>query len=159
MSSPAYLWLIDDAECPIVGSCQIPSRLGAIEVKSFTHNVSLPADHNTGRLTGTRIHCPIVMRKEFDRVTPFLYRALCEGRTLKSATLKMYHTIDSGMEMEYFNINLTNVKITSITPDLFPSGATGTHFEEIEFRYESIEWKYVDGNILFQDSWNQRVVA
>ena len=31
--------------------------------------------------------------------------------------------------------------------------------ENIEIRYESIQWKYVDGNIIFKDSWNERVVA
>ncbi len=31
--------------------------------------------------------------------------------------------------------------------------------EEVEIRYESIECKYCDGNIMFKDTWNERVVA
>lgn len=56
MSNPAYLWLTDEKNSPIVGICLVSGRVGAIELKSFTHNVSIPADNQTGRLTGTRVH-------------------------------------------------------------------------------------------------------
>jgi type VI secretion system secreted protein Hcp len=59
--------------------------------------------------------------EEFDRVTPILFRALSTGRTLQSATIKMYQINEAGLEQEYFNILLENVKITSITPDLYPA--------------------------------------
>jgi type VI secretion system secreted protein Hcp len=36
---------------------------------------------------------------------------------------------------------------------------TSTHIEDIELRYETIEWKYTDGNIMYKDSWNDRCVA
>jgi type VI secretion system secreted protein Hcp len=121
--------------------------------------VNLPTDGNTGRLTGTRIHAPIQFQKEFDRVTPFLYKAQSEGATLKSATIKMYTVVEAGIEKEYFNIILTNVKITSITADLYPGASTGTHLETVLLRYETITWKHCDGNIIYTDSWNQRVVA
>ena len=69
----------------------------------------------------------------------------------------MYRILDAGVETEYFNILMENVKITGITPSLHPG--SGIHLENIEIRYESIQWKYVDGNIIFKDSWNERVVA
>lgn len=71
----------------------------------------------------------------------------------------MYRINDAGIEVEYFNITLENVKITKISPVLFPLGIAGKHMEEIEIRYESIEWKYTDGNILYKDSWNESVTA
>ena len=98
----------------------VSGREGAIELKSFTHNVNIPVDGNTGKLTGTRIHMPVMFQKEFDRVTPFLFRALSTGRMLQSATIKMYQINEAGLEQEYFNIIMENVKITSITPDLYP---------------------------------------
>jgi len=55
MSNPAYLWLTDENNSPIVGSSLVSGRVGAIELKSFTHNISIPADNQTGRLTGTRV--------------------------------------------------------------------------------------------------------
>jgi len=121
--------------------------------------MTIPADPHSGKLTGTRIHTPILIQKEFDRVTPLIYRALSRGYTLKSAELKMYQITDAGTEAEYFNIYMENVKITGITPSLHPGSGTGTHIENIELRYESIQWKYVDGNIIFKDSWNDRCIA
>lgn len=159
MSNPAYLFLTDKNGTPMIGGCLNPSRLGAIELKRFSHHLCIPVDSNTGRLTGTRVHYPISIQKEYDRLTPALYRALCESETLKSATIKMYTAIESGLESEYFNIILENVKITGITPDLFPSSGYGTHIENIQLRYESIIWKHSDGNVIYQDSWNHRAVS
>ncbi len=159
MSTPAHLWLTDENGSPIVGGCLMPTRLGSIEMRTLTHNVTIPVDAYLGKLTGTRVHTPIVFQKEFDQTTPLLFRALCQGRTLKSATIRMYRITDAGIETEYFNIVLENVKITSITPSLVPAGMTGTHMENIEMRYETITWKYVDGNIQFKDGWNERMTA
>lgn len=159
MSNPAYLWLTDANGSPLVGSSLVSNRIGAIEIKSLTHNVNIPVDGNTGRLTGTRIHAPIQFQKEFDRVTPLLYKAQSEGDTLKSGIIKMYMITEAGLEQEYFNIILNNVKVTSITADLYPGASTGTHLETILLRYESITWKHCEGNIIYTDGWNQRVTA
>ena len=156
MSHPAYLWLTDENGSPMIGSSLVAGRIGAIEIKSLTHNINIPAESNTGRLTGTRVHAPVMFQKEFDRVTPFLYKALSTGATLKSAIIKMYTITDAGMEKEYFNIILDNVKLTSITPDLYPGASTGMHLETVLLRYEKITWKHCDGNIIYSDEWNHR---
>ena len=132
----------------------MPLRLGSIELKSFSHGVTIPVDPNLGKLTGTRVHRPITIVKEFDRATPLLYRAVCEGRTMKKAIIKMYRILDSGIEAEYFNILLENVKFTTVAPYLAPNGMSSTHLETLELRYEAITWKYTDGNIIYRDSWN-----
>ena len=134
-------------------------REGSIEVKSLSHHLTIPTDHNTGKLTGTRIHTPILIQKEFDRTTPLLARAICKGVTLKSAEIKMYRINEAGFEVEYFNMLLENVKVTGFTPGLHPGVASGTHLENIEMRYETIQWKYIDGNIIFKDGWNERATA
>lgn len=159
MSTPAHIWLTDETGSPVVGGCLMPTRLGSIELKSVTHNVSIPVDPHWGKLTGTRVHSPIVMQKEFDKTTPILFRALCEGRKFKSATIRMYRILDAGIESEYFNIFLENVKITTISPYLHPNGITSTHIENIELRYEAITWKYTEGNIIYRDTWNERATA
>ncbi|MEN4890989.1 type VI secretion system tube protein Hcp [Erwinia billingiae] len=159
MSTPAHIWFTDENGSPVVGGCLMSARLGSIELKSVTHNVSIPVDPNWGKLTGTRVHTPIVMQKDFDQTTPILFRALCEGRTFRTATIRMYRILDTGVETEYFNIHLDNVKITSISPYLHPNGVTSTHLENIELRYEAITWKYTEGNIIYRDTWNQRITA
>lgn len=159
MSTPAHLWLTDENGSPVVGGCLMPSRLGSIELKSLTHNVTLPVETSWGKLTATRIHAPIVLQKEFDQATPVFFRALCEGRTCKAATIRMYRILEAGIESEYFNILLENVKITAISPSLLPNGMTSTHLEDIQLRYESITWKYTEGNIIYRDAWNERVTC
>ena len=155
MSTPAHLWLEDETGSPIVGECLMPMRLGSIEVKSFSHGITLPVDPGWGKLTGTRIHQPIVNVKEFDKTTPMLYRAVCEGRTLKKALIRMYRILESGMEAEYFNTILENVKITTLSPN----GMSSTHLVTLEMRYQAITWKYTEGNIIYRDTWNERATA
>ena len=155
MSNPSYLWLTDENGSPIVGSSQVNGRIGAIELKFFTHNLNIPSDGNTGRLTGTRIHAPIMFQKEVDRTTPFLYKAITHNSRLKSAIIKNYFINDAGREVEYFNTIMENVKIVSITPDLYPEASTQTHLETILLRYEKITWKYCEGNIIHADQWNE----
>jgi type VI secretion system secreted protein Hcp len=48
MSNPAYLFLTDENGSPMIGPCLVTGREGAIELKSFTHNVNIPVDGNTG---------------------------------------------------------------------------------------------------------------
>lgn len=133
----------------------MPLRLGSIELKSFSHGVTIPVDPNWGKLTGTRVHRSITIVKEFDQTTPLLYRAVCEGRTMRQGTIRMYRTLESGIETEYFNIILENVKITTVAPYLSPNGMSSTHLETLELRYEAITWKYTDGNVIYRDTWNQ----
>ncbi|WP_112165124.1 MULTISPECIES: Hcp family type VI secretion system effector [Klebsiella] len=159
MSIPAHLWLEDENGSPLVGSCQMPLRLGSIELKSFSHGVTIPVDPSWGKLTGTRVHRPITIVKEFDQTTPLLYRAVCEGRTMKKATIKMYRILESGIEAEYFNIILENVRFTTVAPFLSPDGMSSTHLETLELRYEAITWMYTEGNIIYRDSWNDRCCA
>lgn len=155
MSTPAHLWLEDENGSPIVGSCQMPLRLGSIELKSFSHHVTIPVDASWGKLTGTRVHSPITIVKEFDRTTPILYRGVCEGRTFKKGVIKMYRITESGTEAEYFNILLENIKMTTVSPYIAPNGLSSTHLETLGLRYQAITWKYVDGNILYRDAWNE----
>ncbi|MRS13464.1 type VI secretion system tube protein Hcp [Enterobacteriaceae bacterium RIT691] len=159
MSIPAHMWLQDENGSPVVGECIMPKRLGSTELKSFHHSIWIPTDHNTGKLTGTRLHSPITLEKEMDRISPYLARAVCQGKIFKQALIKMYKINDAGIEYEYYNIQIDNVKVTRVSPVLFPLGVASAHLEEIELRYESISWKYVEGNIISKDSWNERASA
>lgn len=48
MSTPAHLWLEDESGTPIIGSCMMPTRLGSIELKSFSHGITIPVDPSWG---------------------------------------------------------------------------------------------------------------
>lgn len=61
---------------------------------------------------------------------------------MKKATIKMYRILESGIEAEYFNIILENVKFTTVAPYLSPGSMTSTHTETLELRYEAITEVY-----------------
>lgn len=160
MPIPANLWLKDDGGADIRGSVDVHNREGSIEVTGFSHNVRLPTDLHTGKPTGTRKHAPIIIQKEFDASSPYLYKAVATGQSLTSAEFRWYHINDAGQEAEYFNILIEGVKIIGVSPVMHdtkdPEKEKHNHLECVEFAYEKITWKYCDGNIMFSDSWNER---
>ena len=155
MAIPAYLWLKDDGGADIKGSVDVQGREGSIEVVALDHDVYIP--------TGTRTHKPFTFTKEIDASSPYFYKAVTTGQTLKTAEFKFYRINDAGQEVEYFNITLDNVKLVRVAPLMHdikePSKEKHNHLERIEFRYEKITWTYKDGNIIHSDSWNERPSA
>jgi type VI secretion system secreted protein Hcp len=161
MAIPAHLWLKDDGGALIKGSCDVMDREGSVEIIGFGHGLHIPTDNNTGKITGTRIHAPMVLEKEFDSSTPYLYKAVATGQSLKSAEIKWYKINDAGQEVEYFNMLLEGVKVVAVTPIMYNTKTVEkcNHMERVELRYEKITWKYVDGNIQYTDAWNERSTA
>lgn len=139
----------------------VNKREGSIEVIAFGHGLHIPTDNNTGKITGTRIHAPMIVEKEFDSSSPYLYKAVARGQTLKSAEIKWYRINDGGQEEEYFNMSLEGVKIVSVSPLMYNTKTVEkcNHLERVELRYEKITWKYCDGNVIFADAWDERVTA
>lgn len=120
----------------------------------------IPTDNATGKITGTRMHSPMLIIKEFDCSSPYLYKAVATGQSLVSAEIKWYRINYSGQEEEYFNMLLEGVRIVSISPAMAPGdNPNENHMETVELRYEKITWKHSDGNIIFSDAWNERQSA
>lgn len=160
MAIPAYLWLKDDGGADIKGSVDVKDREYSIEILGFAHGLFLPTDNNTGKISGTRVHSAITFEKEFDSSSPYLYKAVARGQTLKSAEIKWYKINYNGQEAEYFNMFLENVKVVAVCPVMHdvknPLVEKHNHLESVSLRYEKITWKHCDGNIIFSDSWNER---
>jgi len=160
MAIPAYLWLKDDGGADIKGSVDIADREGSIELLSFGHGLHLPTDGLTGKITSSRQHSPLSFQKEFDSSSPYLYRAVATGQTLRSAEIKWYQINDAGQEVEYFNMRLEKVTVVSCCPHMLdvknPATEKHNHLESVSLRYGRITWKYCDGNIQYSDDWNER---
>jgi type VI secretion system secreted protein Hcp len=157
MPIPAYMWLRDDGGALIKGGVDVQDREFSIEVRGFHHNLMIPTDNATGKVTGTRIHSPVLIVKEFDYSSPYLYKAVATGQNLTSAEIKWYKINDAGQEAEYFNMLLEGVRVVSISPSMAaPDNKNENHMETVELRYERITWKHCDGNIIYTDSWNER---
>jgi type VI secretion system secreted protein Hcp len=160
MPIPAHMWLKDDGGADIRGSSTVEGREGSIEIISFSHGVNLPVDGATGKITGTRTHSPISFEKEFDAASPYLYKAVSKGQTLKSAEIKWYRINDAGKEKIYFVMLLENVKVSGVNPGManakLAQASALNHVESVSMLYDSITWHYTDGNIRHTDSWSER---
>ncbi|MEA5100989.1 MULTISPECIES: type VI secretion system tube protein TssD [unclassified Pantoea] len=161
MAIPVHMFIKDDGGAVIRGGSDVMHREGSIELRGVQHLLSIPTDNNTGKLTGTRQHAPFMFEKEIDSASPYLYKAVATGQTLKEAEIKWYRISDAGQEEEYFNILMEDVKVISISPIMHDTrNCPGTgHMESVALRYAKITWKYVDGNIQYTDAWNERPTA
>lgn len=161
MAIPVHMFIKDDGGAVIRGGSDVMNREGSIELRGVQHLLSIPTDNNTGKLTGTRQHAPFMFEKEIDSASPYLYKAVATGQTLKEAEIRWYRISDAGQEEEYFNILMEDVKVISISPIMHDTrNCPGTgHMESVALRYAKITWKYVDGNIQYTDAWNERPTA
>ena len=163
MAIPAYLWLKDDGGADIKGSVDVQGREGSIEVVALDHDVYIPTDNNTGKLTGTRTHKPFTFTKEIDASSPYLYKAVTTGQTLKTAEFKFYRINDAGQEEIYFTITLEAVKVVTVFSLMHDVKETyhekQGHLELVLLRYEKITWHYRDGNVIHSDDWDYRLGA
>lgn len=163
MGVPAHLWLYDTNGSLIYGDSKVIGREGSIEIQSFIHGLNIPFDGNTGRLTSTRVHNIMSIEKEFDKATPYLYRAVAQSENLQKAIIRWYRINDAGAEEEFFNIELEKVLVIHIHPSMqnfkHPEGQMAVPTESLGLGYGRITWKYLDGNIQFTDEWNSRTCA
>ena len=160
MPIPAYMEVSDDTGKKIDGSVTVEGREGTCEIVEFQHEVRMPIDSDDGKITGTRKHEPFIFTKTYDAASPYLYKAVTNGQTLKKIVMIWYKIDDTGTEREYFRHTLEDVKITSVNPvmenvkdldkERYP------HMERISCKYGKITWTYADGNIEFSDEWNVR---
>ncbi|MGO4311229.1 Hcp family type VI secretion system effector [Pseudomonas sp. KB_15] len=160
MATPIHLWLTDDGGADVKGSSDVQGREGSIEVVSQDHDVSVPTDDNTGKLTGARVHAPYTFTKVVDASSPYLYKAVTTGQTFKKAVFKLYKTNEAGQEVEFFVTTLENVKVVKVSSKMHDikdsTKAKYNHLEQVELRYEKITWLHKDGNIEHDDSWKER---
>lgn len=160
MAMPVYMFIYDDCGNLIKGDSDVCGREQSIEVLGIHHGVHIPIDGNSGKLTGTRQHMAYLIEKEIDRSSSYLYRAISSGENLKRVELKFFRINDAGQEIEYFNTLMENSRVVNLFPLMHDikdgSKEKFNHMEIVEFRYEKITWKYLDGNITHSDCWNIR---
>lgn len=163
MAIPAYLWLKDDLGTTIRSSVDVAGREGSIEILGLNHGIMFPTDNRTGKSTATREHSPFTFDKEIDASTPYLYRAVTSGQRFQSAEVKYYRINTAGQEVEYFTTLMEGVTVISAGPVMYDVksqyGEICNHLDLVELIYEKISWRYVDGNIIHSDSWNERIIA
>lgn len=157
MSLPAYLFLYDENGVHLKGGCMTLGREGAIEIMNTQHGISLSVDPHSGSLTGSRLHEPMIINKEVDKSSPYLFDFVCSGKRLKTAILRFYAINESGVENEIYNLTMDSVIVSSVvfTHSYIPGAITPNMMEVVKLRYRGIAWNYLAGNILTNDFWGK----
>lgn len=157
MPMPAHMTLEGEAQGTIEGSCEMSGREGTILVEAFEHTVRIPRDPQSGLSTGKRVHEAMKVVKVYDKSSPKLYQALCQGEHMKNVTIKWYRIDPSGQEQHYFTHTLEDAIIVSIHPwmpnCLDATTESFTHMEDVMFTYKKIRWTWEIDGIESEDSW------
>ena len=139
-----------------IGTLTVKGHEDEILVWAWDHAVTQPTDRASGGSSGTRVHSPVVITKQFDKSSPLLYQALCKGEALPSVVVSFYR-IEGSAEVKYFTITLENAKVTEVK-SWMPNfqDASQAHLQQMEdvsIRYTKIMWENIKTSTQSEDDW------
>jgi type VI secretion system secreted protein Hcp len=144
MSIPAHLWLEDENGSPISRQLFDATAPGFYRVKILFSWGNYSGRSKLGKLTGTRIHQPVTIVKEFDQTTPLLYRAVCKAEHEEGDNQDVPHS-GNRYRSRIFQYHSGKRQIYHGCTISFSGWMSSTHLETLELRYEAITWKYTEG--------------
>jgi type VI secretion system secreted protein Hcp len=157
MALGAYLTIVAERQGLIRGSVTQKGREDKIAVIYASHEIAMPRDPASGRVTGKRAHKPFLCTKELDRSSPLLYFALTHNENLPEARIDFWTSTPMGLEKQHYTVRLTDATISGIHFRLpntrSPRLARRPEYEEVSFVYKKIEWTWTEGNISASDDW------
>lgn len=128
-----------------------------IMVQAFSHRVTRPISPQSGQPTGQRVHEPLIVTKIFDKSSPLLNQALCEGQVLPECVLSFYRIATNGTQELYYTITLQDAVIVAIQSSMAhcedKTQAHLTQVENVHFSYRKIIWKHEIASTEASDDW------
>ena len=119
-----------------------------IEVKSVNWEVLQPKSataSSAGGHTAERTeHKEIVIAKLADLSTPLLLQTCSSGKTIPKAKFEFLRADGQGERIKYFEIELENVLISSVAPQVQPGDILSEH---VSIKYSKVKWKYTQQKI------------
>ena len=104
-----------------------------------------------------RRHHQFEVVKIFDKATPLLFQAVCQGKKIKKVEIKWFRqpAEGSGDAEHYFTMTFEDVIATSVRPwmpnALDPAMRQFGHMETVTFGYGKVAWKSETGGTEFTD--------
>ncbi len=159
MASAGFMFVTADG-VSINGESSVTSegREDSIQIVEVLHDVLVPSDSMSGQVTGMRQHRTLRVTARVDKATPLMYKAWAMNEVCE-VQLRFWlpDRTGSGIETEYFKIELTGAKVASIKMhwpnSLRPDTAAIPEQVEYGFTYQTITWTFLAGGISHQDEW------
>jgi type VI secretion system secreted protein Hcp len=137
------------------GASNVIGRENTIQCFALEQNIVKPYNQLTTEPTGVARHNPVKVTKEFDRASPMLYQALCEGDML-TIKLEFYKTVGAN-QVIYFTIEFTDALIVEMRPHVPPvenlEDAQSQDMEDISFVYRMVKWSHTLENTEAEIDW------
>jgi type VI secretion system secreted protein Hcp len=86
----------------------------------------------------------VTFTKHADLSSPILMQTCAAGKTIPKAKLEFMRADGNGERIKYFEIELENVLIGHIEPDLHPGDILAEH---VGLKYSKIKWRYTQQKI------------
>ncbi len=142
----------------IAGESNVKNQKDMIEVLAFSHEVSKEVDPlDCRKPKGDRRHKQFEVVKIYDKASPLLAQALCQGKKVNQVEIKWFRADpDGGSDPQhYFTHTFVDCIVTSVRlwmPNAL-DGATRNfgHMESVAFGYGQITWKSETGGTEFKD--------
>jgi type VI secretion system secreted protein Hcp len=127
----------------IDGESTAPGHEGSMEIMSFSVGVSMTTtDRSTsGSPTSGAPHpSDVSVAKTVDSASPLLYSAACKGQPFKEVTISVNRTDGAGGQVEYLQVKMTDVVISSFSQGGSTGG--GLPLDTFSLNYGSITFTY-----------------
>lgn len=119
-----------------------------IECRSVAWEVLQPksatASTSGGHTAERTEHRDIVLSKLTDLASPVLLQNCSSGKTLPKAKLEFLRADGQGERIKYFEIELENVLIGSVSPAVNEGDILG---ETVSLKYSKVKWKYTQQKV------------
>ena len=105
---------------------------------------SATASTSGGHTAERTEHRDIVLSKLTDLASPVLLQNCSSGKTLPKAKLEFLRADGQGERIKYFEIELENVLIGSVSPAVNEGDILG---ETVSLKYSKVKWKYTQQKV------------
>lgn len=168
MATPAYMSVTGEKQGLITAGASTLESVGntyqeghedEVMVQSFSHDITIPCDPQSGQPTGQRIHKPVCITKVFDKASPLLLQTLTSGERLTEVVIKWYHSSATDKQAPYYITTLEDAVIVNIRDYMHncqdPGNAHFTHLQDVHMTYRKITWTHEACGTSGSDDWRK----
>ena len=163
MAQNAYLYLKVNGTA-VDGESTVASISGvdtskAIEVEYFDSEVKTAREASTGMATGRRQYSPMNFRKDTDKSSPLIHKALKDNAVIEAEFKFFRPTVEGTQAAHYFTVKIEKGRVASyklISPYSGDSGGGAQHqdYEEISLVFHTVTYTYEQGGVSSPDDWS-----